>query len=259
MYGIDISGYQKGIDFSKKEIKFVIMKATDGPSYVDSQFFRFTKMAVEQNKLIGCYHFAEPTEAPSLPRMYNEAMHFLDTVDQANLIGKAILVLDWECKPFDRPDLINKWCETIEQQTRVVPFIYGSKSKLLTWKQYTEIFSRPLWMAAWPSNATQYAGDTMKVTMASKEQIPWKIWQYSSNGKLNGITVDLDYTTMTEGEWLKAASKKEEAINEDMKWAIENNIYIGYPDGSYRPNSPLTRQELATVLRRYTQLFMNYS
>jgi hypothetical protein len=36
-----------------------------------------------------------------------------------------------------------------------------------------------------------------------------------------------------------------------VAWASENDIVNGYPDGTFRPNDPITRQQLATILYRY--------
>lgn len=38
---------------------------------------------------------------------------------------------------------------------------------------------------------------------------------------------------------------------EAFTWAVENGIFKGYPDGSIRPLTPVTREELATILCRY--------
>ncbi len=40
----------------------------------------------------------------------------------------------------------------------------------------------------------------------------------------------------------------------NIRWGIENGLLTGYPDGSYRPNEPITRAEAITMLRRYSRL-----
>ena len=49
------------------------------------------------------------------------------------------------------------------------------------------------------------------------------------------VTVD-DIT----GHWAEA----------DIRWCIEHKLMTGYPDGSFQPDKPVTRAELATVLIR---------
>lgn len=36
----------------------------------------------------------------------------------------------------------------------------------------------------------------------------------------------------------------------DIRWCMEHGLMHGYPDGSFQPNQPVTRAELAAVLRR---------
>lgn len=37
----------------------------------------------------------------------------------------------------------------------------------------------------------------------------------------------------------------------DIRWCIANGLLEGYPDGSWKPKQPVTREELAVVLRRF--------
>ena len=37
---------------------------------------------------------------------------------------------------------------------------------------------------------------------------------------------------------------------ESIRWCIEHKLMTGYPDGSFQPDKPVTRAELATVIRR---------
>lgn len=37
-----------------------------------------------------------------------------------------------------------------------------------------------------------------------------------------------------------------------VSWAAENGIVTGYPDGTFQPNTPITREQFATILYRYT-------
>ena len=38
-----------------------------------------------------------------------------------------------------------------------------------------------------------------------------------------------------------------------IRWCVEHGLMTGYPDGSFRPDKPVTRAELATVLRRLAE------
>lgn len=257
MYGMDISAYQKGINLNSDKYEFCIIKATEGTKMVSTTFFTFAEQLLNLDKLIGCYHFARPDIMPTKLRMCDEADFFIEQVKKANLLGRAILVLDWETEPMDRDDLITDFVIRVESQTGVTPWIYGSKSKLNKWKDYWAVKHCPIWMAAWPFIRPTNIGEPL--TTLPDHSVPWQMWQYSSNGKYPDFSgnVDLDYTGLTKDEWLKSASSKtpeKEDINEAMQWAIGLGLFSGYGDGKYHPKDPLTREQLAIVLKKYTKL-----
>lgn len=277
MYGIDISSWQDAIDLSAGQYDFAIIKATEGTNYIDPSFEKFSVQLTELGKLIGCYHFARPDLHGSVVGMETEADWFISTVEKAGLLGKAILVLDWETEPMDREDLINAFILRVEERTGITPFIYSSKSKLSSWKNWWAIDHCPIWMAAWPSITKPPVGVDPSLTNPNElvwwdisafkkpdKTVNWVIWQYSSTGiypNYNG-NIDLDYCELTVGEWKKLAGMKKEpvevpeVITEDMEWAIDNGLFAGYGNGKYGPKDPLTREQAATILRRYDEKLM---
>ena len=52
------------------------------------------------------------------------------------------------------------------------------------------------------------------------------------------------FIDVSDGEW----------YSEAVSWAADNGVYLGYPDGTFRPDEPITRQQLAAVLYRYAEL-----
>lgn len=257
MYGIDISIYQSGIDLAKGTYDFAIIKATEGVGFADKSFYKFAVQLTELNKLIGCYHFARPDLHITTCEMENEADWFVQKVKEANLLGKAILILDWEREPTNRPDLVKAWVLRVESQTGIVPFIYGSRSKMKQWYGWWAMGHCPIWMASWPNLKRYEAGADPGLSLPDKA-INWSIWQYSSTGYYPGFSgnIDLDYCDFDRDTWLKMAghnSKPKEKISEDMKWAIENGLFLGHTDGTFRPSEPVTRDQLAKVLARYTR------
>lgn len=40
---------------------------------------------------------------------------------------------------------------------------------------------------------------------------------------------------------------------DDIRWCVEHGFMKGYPDGSFQPDKPVTRAELATVIRRMVE------
>lgn len=263
MYGIDISNYQKDIDLTKGIYDFAIIKATEGATFVSNSFYIFSDQLIKLNKLIGCYHFARPDLHQTIKEMEMEADHFIEVVKDGNLLNRAILVLDWEKEPFDREDLVQAWVLRVESQTGLTPFIYGSRSKLNGWKNWWVMKHCPIWMAVWPNIKRYQVGVDPGLTIPDKT-VNWSIWQYSSTGQYPGFYghIDLDYCEFNKDTWLKMAGYKEEpakeVINKDMQWAIMNKLLVGYEDGKYHPKDNLTREQMASLLRRYNQAIAPY-
>lgn len=258
MYGIDISNYQSKIDLNKGTYDFAIIKATEGVGFTDKSFHKFAVQLTELDKLVGCYHFARPDLHGTVSGMEQEADWFIQKVKDEGLLNKAILVLDWEKEPTENPELVQAWILRVESQTGVTPFIYGSRSKMNGWKNWWVMSHCPIWMAVWPTIRRYQVGVNPGLTIPAKT-VNWSIWQYSSIGQYPGFSgnVDLDYCEFNKRTWLKIAgydkqSQKEE-ISEDMDWAIKIGLFLGHTDGTFRPLEPVTRDQLAKVLARYTR------
>ena len=96
--GIDISDHQADIDIAGVDADFVIVKATEGRTYVSPSFEKQYAAAKAAGRLLGIYHFAALNE----PEV--EADFFLDTI--GDRVGEAVLVLDWERAPLDDVRLV---------------------------------------------------------------------------------------------------------------------------------------------------------
>lgn len=258
MYGIDISHYQKDISIPALNSEFVIVKATEGIGYKDPSFDYFCSELEKTDKLVGFYHFARPDKRPNIIGMEQEADWFIEVVRSTKLYEKAILVLDWEREPFDKEELVAAWLDRVYARTRKFSFIYGSRSKLNNWSNWGIMNKYPIWMAIWP-NTKNYEEGIDPGLDDPITNFKYKIWQYSSTGRQAGknFNIDLDYTDMTLDGWYGYANYLEiEDISDDMEWAIEMGLFKGYPDGKYHPHDPLTREQAASVLRRYTALYL---
>ena len=202
MNGIDISKWNP-IDLSKVPCDFVIVKATQGTSYVSSRYKEQITQANSLGKLLGIYHYAGGGGAIA------EAEHFINVVK--DYIGKAILVLDWEGDQnpnFANPYYAMDWLEYVKKKTGITPFIYMSKSVC---RQYAKQWnsSYPLWCAQYKNQ--QPTGYQDNPWTDTKGFGPWdscKILQYSSKGSLPGYNgnLDLDKSYMDRSEWLRWAS-----------------------------------------------------
>lgn len=260
MYGIDISSWQDGIELSKGNYDFAIIKATEGIGYKDRCFSKWALQLTKLDKLIGCYHFARPDLNGTTSGMINEADYFVETLEKEDLIGRSILVLDWETEPMDREELVDTFLNRVYSQTGVKPFIYGSKSKLINWKSWSCLQRFPIWMAMWPTLKRYYVGEDIEdiLLVPNKVTVPWTIWQYSAVGRYPDFSgnIDLDLALITPTVWKEYAGisvnkpEQKELITPDMQWAIDKGIFVGYGDGRYGPNDPLTRSQAATIIRK---------
>lgn len=260
LYGIDISNYQKNINLALCPCDFVIMKATEGKTMKDKSFAKFALSLFTTDTLLGCYHFARPDLHKAKDDIEAEAINFVNAVIDAGLAGKAILCLDWETKPVDDVKFIKIWMDKVEGMIGVTPFIYANESTMQIINKWAFIQKYPKWIARWPSSQQFVAGSNPGLDNQLVGYTDWKIWQYSNFGEYPGYSgrMDLDMSQMTREEWKKMAKSKEiekEELTDDMIWAIRMELFKGYKDGSYKPQENVTRQMLATVLRRYEEKF----
>ena len=58
MNGFDIASYQSGLNIGPVPCDFVIIKATQGTTYVNSALRKHWRQATECGKLVGLYHYA---------------------------------------------------------------------------------------------------------------------------------------------------------------------------------------------------------
>ena len=123
--GIDISHHNKyqfqlkHIDFSKYD--FIMMKATEGRTYVDPMYKTYMDEIIRLEKRYGFYHFARPTKNSPI----EEAKHFCDTIGVDGY--SAMLALDWEAEAV-KCDLqwALDWLNYVERVYHKKPLFYCS-------------------------------------------------------------------------------------------------------------------------------------
>ena len=189
MNGIDVSTYQGKIDFAQVKIYagFVYAKATEGATYVDDQFRANHDGCKAAGIPFAPYHFFHFGQDPVA-----QAAHFLATIDGYE--GTLLPMVDVESGGQDGvtnlPTLITGLSmfltaieKTLGGKRCIIYSDYGDWNGLM---QGTDAFSgHPFWVAEYNAQPAPSlpAGFTS-----------WVIWQYSSGGKVPGITgaVDLD-------------------------------------------------------------------
>lgn len=238
--GVDISGWNPGVDFTKLPGDFVIIKATEyNPntrtytSYND--YVSQATGALANGKLIGFYHFATaPSRGASIAA---QADGFVAAV--RNYIGQAVLVLDWEDTSYStlqtRTDWAKEWLDSVYEQTGVKPMIYMSKSvaRNSDWSAVKNA-GYELWGAQYlyrydsthpDGKDTKYYVDD-PVYNAYGDWGAWgakpTIYQYSSTGKLEGTgtnpNIDVNKFYGTKDDWRKLAARQTGWFRQGDDW-----------------------------------------
>lgn len=195
MNGIDVSSWQPSSITDLVDYDFVIIKATEGTSYVSDKCDTQYQAAKRKGKKLGVYHFASGGDPAS------EAKFFVNNV--TGYIGEAILVLDYEASAINRGrEWVRTFLKTVYNLTKVRPVLYASRSVIdnQALKAVCTDENCGLWLAAYRNNMpTGYyepaneRGEILK--------------QYTSTGRLPGYNgnLDLNYAWLTAEQWDKYA------------------------------------------------------
>ncbi len=176
--GVDISHYQGEVDMQVLEEQgmwFVIVKATEGSSYVDERFEENWKNVGKTDMFSGAYHFFSFDSSGK-----TQAENFINTV--GDLSEKLIPVVDVEYygdkekNPPSQKEVVRELSEymhILEEKYGVKPMIYTTYT--VYHRYIKENFSDyPLWIR----NVYFKPG----VDLERK----WDFWQYSDTTELDG-------------------------------------------------------------------------
>lgn len=196
--GIDISSWQEGINISElATTDFVIVKATQGTSYVNPFFKEHYEAARAAGKLLGTYHYIEGGNAQA------EALHFYNNVK--GCIGEAVLCLDWEGNQN------SAWGDTAYLEQVVTHVINYTGVKPLIYCSYS---SYP-WEVASRNDCGAWVAQYANYSETDYQESPWNegayscaIRQYSSTGRIQGYggNLDLNKAYMGAEAWGKYAT-----------------------------------------------------
>ena len=219
--GIDISNYQRGLDLAQIDCDFVIIKATEGKSYVDPLCNTFFQKALSLGKKLGVYHFANNSDNTAK----QEADWFINNT--RGYIGKAIPVLDWEDDVTDNVPWALEWLQRVEQAYGCKPLIYMSESVVnrYDWSPVANA-NYGIWVAKYRDNLPDYNYDMSKAgNMPNiKYWSTMALWQWTSTGRLNGWNGNLDCDVF---------------YGDAAAW----DKYVGSGSSSNTPSNPTTPQQ----------------
>jgi lysozyme len=175
--------------------KFALVKATDGPNFVDPQFVNNVQGAVAAGLVVGAYHFLRPGADAAA-----QAASFLAQVDAVGVenlaLGAAVDVED----PDDDPGAWNR----IPNETRILKVSHWLQPVEAVFPDKPLIYCIPHWWAQMFGTAGDFSGHPLWA--ASPGGTPnlhgttwteWTIWQFNFFGTVPGLgfkSVDLDRT-----------------------------------------------------------------
>ena len=182
--GIDVSRHQKTIDWKKvaaDNVQFVYIKATEGATYQDPMFRKNIEGAQKAGILVGVYHYFRMTSSPEKQfenfkkAMKDYKMDLVPMIDvepsDKEMAGKSVK---------DLQKNLDKFIALIKAEYGVPPMIYGTQRSYNTYcaPKYNKYH---LYIGRYGKNSPEIKGEGT-----------YTIWQYTENGKINGITEDVD-------------------------------------------------------------------
>ena len=187
LQGVDMSHHQSLATF-RKELKnpdtdFIILKATEGRSWVDNTFNTRAKEVLNSPKLLGAYHFARPeNNSPDV-----EAYNFCNTV--LPFRDNCLLFLDWEDKALTWKDAgaRGEWIKSFMQQVKTClgqnMMLYCSEYYIGAYMETVLSVGGGLWVARWGGQEPtmeydlwQYTNTPYDRNYANMERKDWKVW-----------------------------------------------------------------------------------
>ena len=239
--GIDISHHQKGIDLGAIAVDFVIIKATEGNGYTDEMCDTFYQKAKSLGKKLGVYHFARPDLGNTAEA---EADWFIK--ETLGYHKEAILVLDWESGDLTNVAWAKAWLDRVYSKTGVKPVIYMSASVMHSadWSSVANA-DYGLWVANYGTNDGT-AQESVFDRYPLKYWSFYALWQYTSKGRLNGYSgnLDLNYFSGDSSAWDKYAggspssSKPSNPVETKSTDDLAREVIAGkYGNGEDRKNA----------------------
>jgi lysozyme len=176
---IDISHYQPDPDWKALKgagVIGVILKATEGASYIDPTFAARRKAAWAADLLTASYHFLHHGEAAA------EMAHYLQTVAPED--GERVII-DYEDDSLDLADLeAAVQCLAATGKNLQITVYGGHKLKEVVTQANTYLAQNTsLWLAQYTTGKPSWPSTTWKY---------WSLHQYSDQGHVPGIAGNVD-------------------------------------------------------------------
>ena len=211
MKGIDISNWQRGFDLGAARPEFVIVKATEGLTFIDKYCDGFVQDAINLGIPFGYYHFARSNSAEA------EASFFYEQTK--GYTGKGIPVLDLEVPNG------NAWaeafCRKFYELSGVKPWFYAS-SDYINNKGYGTTWIKEncgLWIAGYPKKYTSYP----ESAKCPYRHDGWTLasWQFTDCLATGGMEVDANFFYGDRAAWSRYANGDGQASTTNSASTLE--------------------------------------
>lgn len=247
--GIDVSLYQGVIDWEKvsPQIDFAVLRCGYGSDIITQDDAQYERNATECERLGIPYAIYLYSYATSESMIDSEVAHtlrligthkpfcvYLDMEDNSTVVlGKTRLTA-----------FAKRFCEAIKKKGFKVG-IYANQNWFQNYLDVKSIYdaSYSVWCA-------KYSDSTPDIAAS------YDIWQYSSTGRIDGISGNVDMNYMyndirKEMNKVKAVDNTPDTYaKEAVDWAIKNGILKGTVEGDFMLHSNLTRQDALVFLHR---------
>lgn len=190
--GIDVSSYQKDIDWDKvcadKRIKFVYIKATEGSTYTSPHFEFNIENARKHGLKVGSYHFLRTTSSlksqfenfkKSARRDEQDLLPLIDFENKGSWTHKQII------------DSLEAFAGMIREHYHCEPMIYTMTSFFNSY--LSPYFNKyPIFIARYSTSLPQLSNGAQ-----------YLLWQYTDQGRVDGIDHAVDMCRFAEGVSLR--------------------------------------------------------
>lgn len=189
---IDIHHEKIISDWNKIKDK-LILKCSQGTSFLDPKFKERQKEARKRGLYLGSYHFAGKGFLDSKGKLYFVAQDPIKEADwylkNADYKKGELLILDWEINYSDPVDWCTKFLNRINEKTGADKWLYTNDFRA---NKYPFPSDWNFWIARYADYTGEFYPD-FKPKFKN-----WKMHQYTSRGKVDGIVGDVDLSYLKE-------------------------------------------------------------
>lgn len=209
IYTVDVYSGSSDNIIRDSHAQGVIVKATQGTSYVNPRCNHQWDLAGQLGKLRGLYHYAGGGNPEA------EAQYFINNIK--NYVGKAVLILDWESyqnASWGNSNWSLRFANEVHRLTNVWPLIYVQESAL--WQVANCASKCGVWVAKYASMSwNSWTLPDMSVSSGAFTCLTG--WQFT------GGDMDRSIFYLDANAWNKIASGDDTIANQVTNGFVQNN------------------------------------